>query len=435
MAPELFEGKPLDVRTDVFSVGVMLYQMATSALPFTGRNPHEVLKRIAEGRFPDPRTINRLVADRLTRIISRALAKKPDDRYPTIEALVNDLRAYVLDAGLENAREEIKHFVVDPEGYEEQLAKRIVCGLVATGRREQAAGKLARALECWNRALAIDPQNHDVLRALKKIEGRRRIYRGGVVIGGAALLGGLIWGAFKVAREDVPAPISAAMRPKPAKPALLPVPAPKPVADSKEATARVLDHNKGRKLPSRRDGEPTPPHPAIASAPTPEPKTFIVAPNPNRAEIWVDDKKQFDYGPEHTKISLSWDKTHTIKFVNDNCCEPFVTQIGPNSPSKFVVEGDRIIGLLPRKPAYLKIRVVPPIEGALIELRELGDGPKAMKPTPVKSGEQVAVPFDAKGELRKTMQISVYVGDKPVNKTDVEIVPGDKKDVPVSVVE
>src|SRR4051812_31459476 len=212
MAPELFEGKPLDVRTDVFSVGVMLYQIATGALPFTGRNPHEVLKRIAEGRFPDPRTINRLVADRLTRIISRALAKKPDDRYSTVELMVTDLRAYVGDGGLENARDEIKHFVVDPDGYEAALGARIVSGLVATGRREQAAGKLARALECWNRALAIDPQNHDVLKALRKIEGRRRIYRAGVIVGGVALLSGLIWGAFKMAREDVPAPIAAAMR-------------------------------------------------------------------------------------------------------------------------------------------------------------------------------------------------------------------------------
>src|SRR6478752_365545 len=59
MAPELIEGKPLDFRTDVFSVGIILYQMATGTLPFAGKNPHEVLRRIGEGRFPDPRSANR----------------------------------------------------------------------------------------------------------------------------------------------------------------------------------------------------------------------------------------------------------------------------------------------------------------------------------------------------------------------------------------
>ena len=57
MAPEIIEGKQLDFRTDVFSVGIMLYLLATGELPFAGRNPHEVLRRIAEGKFPDPRTV------------------------------------------------------------------------------------------------------------------------------------------------------------------------------------------------------------------------------------------------------------------------------------------------------------------------------------------------------------------------------------------
>ena len=65
MAPELISGKPVDHRIDVFSLGIMLYQLATGTLPFSGRNPHEVLNRIAECDFPRPSSVNPLVEEGL----------------------------------------------------------------------------------------------------------------------------------------------------------------------------------------------------------------------------------------------------------------------------------------------------------------------------------------------------------------------------------
>jgi len=52
-----------------------------------------------------------------------------------------------------------------------------------------------------------------------------------------------------------------------------------------------------------------------------------------------------------------------------------------------------------------------------IELRELGDNPGAMKPVSAKNGDPVAIRFDAKDQVRKTMQVSVYMGDKTVRQT------------------
>src|SRR3569623_1835509 len=112
MAPELVEGKPLDVRTDVFSVGILLYQMATGSLPFSGKNPHEELKRITEGRFADPRGLNPLISAGLARIIARALARLQSDRYDTMAAMEADLNAELADAGLGPSREEL----VSPPG-------------------------------------------------------------------------------------------------------------------------------------------------------------------------------------------------------------------------------------------------------------------------------------------------------------------------------
>src|SRR5687767_15486914 len=90
MSPEHVEGKPLDFRTDVFSVGILLYQLATGELPFKGRNPHEILKRIADCKFLDARVVNPLVADRLNKIIGKALARLPEDRYADVSLFLDD---------------------------------------------------------------------------------------------------------------------------------------------------------------------------------------------------------------------------------------------------------------------------------------------------------------------------------------------------------
>jgi serine/threonine-protein kinase len=198
MAPELLEGKPLDVRTDVFSVGIMLYQLATGTLPFSGRNPHEVLKKIAEGRFTHPRTQNRLIADRLARIIAKALARKPEDRYPTIAAMLEDLRAFAADAGLEHPREEVARYFREPEAYSKELPVRMVAALVAAGKRERAARRTARALELWNRALAWDPSNAEVQRELRRLAGRQNLER---VLIGVAGLAAAAAGAFFLFRK------------------------------------------------------------------------------------------------------------------------------------------------------------------------------------------------------------------------------------------
>jgi tRNA A-37 threonylcarbamoyl transferase component Bud32 len=442
MAPELFEGKPLDFRTDVFSVGIMLYQMATGSLPFSGRNPHEVLKKIAEGRFPDPRTLNRLIADRLTRIISRALAKKPDDRYATIAAFVDDLRVYVGDAGLRDAREELHGFFTDPEGYERELRQRSVAALVQSGRREQAAGKLARALECWNRALTLDPRNSDVLRALHRIEGRRRIYRTAVALGGAALLAGLIWGAFKMAHTPVPAPIAVLGGPRVEQARAA---AARPAATAPAAAGQARHTKKDPAPQPKVAGRPAPPKPPItrpvtseamhqedrSAATKPKVKVYNLAPTPQYVDVYLDGQKAMTFDVGHSTLPVPLDgREHIVEFRND-CCDPYPIPVGPNRPH---YAGDTLIARL--KPKIARVRVtVTPIQSTppQVEIVEQPETPTSTH-LPGIVGEEYPIPFDANGSFRKELQISVYVDGRtvPARKT-VEIRPGDSKKVEIQL--
>ncbi|HET7588483.1 MAG TPA: protein kinase [Gammaproteobacteria bacterium] len=92
MSPEQVQGKPLDGRTDIFSLGVTLFQLATGQLPFNGQPIATMMYRIATEPHPSVQSVRDDVPTCLARIIDKALQKKPEDRYQTGAAMARELR-------------------------------------------------------------------------------------------------------------------------------------------------------------------------------------------------------------------------------------------------------------------------------------------------------------------------------------------------------
>jgi serine/threonine-protein kinase len=91
MAPEQFGGRASTPQTDIYQVGVMLYEILTGARPFTGNNV-EILRRVLNEPPPKPSSQNAKIPPRLDEAVLKALAKRPEDRYASARDFIDALR-------------------------------------------------------------------------------------------------------------------------------------------------------------------------------------------------------------------------------------------------------------------------------------------------------------------------------------------------------
>ena len=203
MAPEHVEGRQLDFRTDVFALGIVLYQLCVGRLPFEGKNPHEVLKKIAECRFIDPRTASARIGNRLGRIILRAMAAQPVDRFQAVGEMVLAIEAYLEESGIptDKISAELGRYFAAPASYEQALESRLVDHLVRRGRKLLAADDRPGALDVFDRVLTIDTDNQDVIAILDGINRRLRMRAVGMGLLAALVISG---GAYMIHRKAEP---------------------------------------------------------------------------------------------------------------------------------------------------------------------------------------------------------------------------------------
>ncbi len=92
MSPEQVIGKAIDARSDIFSLGVVLYEALTGVAPFDGDNVNAIMYATVNTTPPPPSSHSRVLPPMLDLIVAKAMAKLLDDRYQTIKELADDLR-------------------------------------------------------------------------------------------------------------------------------------------------------------------------------------------------------------------------------------------------------------------------------------------------------------------------------------------------------
>lgn len=97
MAPERLQERPVDARVDVFSVGVLLYEMLAGENPFAGASPVETIESVLQKKVPAPSERGARISRQLDSICLRALAKEPRQRFATAHAMADAMTEYALE--------------------------------------------------------------------------------------------------------------------------------------------------------------------------------------------------------------------------------------------------------------------------------------------------------------------------------------------------
>ncbi len=177
MSPEQATGEAVDERSDIFSAGVVGYELLGQQRPFVGDSYSTVLRSVLTIDPPRLEDVNPLVPAEAVTIINKMLQKDVSKRYARISQVRSDLEAVMDAMGLHRHRDLLRQYAQDPEGTAETLKKKRLGRHMDQGLyfETMGRGKIDDAILEFRRVVYLDPDNRDAREHLRKLEKERQL--------------------------------------------------------------------------------------------------------------------------------------------------------------------------------------------------------------------------------------------------------------------
>jgi serine/threonine protein kinase len=165
MSPEQAMERVLDRRSDLFSLGTLLFHLVTGQLPFTGGNPSIVLRNVIESNRPNVSDLAPDISASLADLIEQLMATDPEDRPQSAETVANRLAEGMSEVGIVPAdpKWSIASWLQSPTDFGERLQQTLGSALLEGGKSRLVSKDHLGALRMFNRLLSMDENNKEVL--------------------------------------------------------------------------------------------------------------------------------------------------------------------------------------------------------------------------------------------------------------------------------
>jgi serine/threonine protein kinase len=372
MSPEQVHGDEIDARTDVFSLGICLWELLTLRRLFSGDNEIAILRKIREAEVPRPSELNPEVPIELDRIVLRALAREADDRYNTARDMFLDLQAVAQNSGEPATRDDVAHYMrrIFPEvpvEVAEQVAD-MDGPTLARPPREAGPTKESRRASQPAAAVALPQGEVDIFEGLGKPQPTRE--------------------------QPLPATTGSVPAPPPPPPTGSQVPPKRPSAKPGRSTLLGTGPSTSPPAPPPPPSPPIPPPATSSSPPVP------AAASSGSAAGAVQGAASSDHTPIMTPISAAMVANARVALKSS----PPVEDLGSPIPQPRIVENGpsrapQVLGRLPTPvPPRPRLASLPAVNEGSGVLPEPTRPPAHTSSSPVKAAATMQMDWDDEDE-------------------------------------